>query len=169
MTRRLTSCSSTSPSFWNTDPMCFSTARSLMNSVLAMVALLRPVAITCEDLALPLGQAQQRTVAAPAGEQRLDHLGVEHRPAAGDLVQRADQLVEVGDPLLEQVAHAGDAVGQQLEGVVLLDVLREDDDADAGVLGADPLGGLDALVRCGSAASGCRSGPRPAECVGHRR
>ena len=55
--------------------MCFSTARSLMNSVLAMVALLRPVAISLEDLALPLGQAQQRTVVAPAREQRLDHLG----------------------------------------------------------------------------------------------
>ena len=62
MTRRLTSCSSTSPSFWKTEPMCFSTARSLMKSVFAIVALLRPVAICCEHLALPVGQAQQRAV-----------------------------------------------------------------------------------------------------------
>ena len=46
MTRRLDWRSSTRPSFWNTAPMCFSTARSLMNSVVAIVALLRPVAIS---------------------------------------------------------------------------------------------------------------------------
>jgi len=46
-------------------------------------------------------------------------------------VEGADQFIEVADTLLEQIAHAGHALGQQVEGVVLLDVLREDDDPDA--------------------------------------
>ena len=54
------------PSFWNTDPMCFSTARSLMNRVFAMVALLRPVAIHLQDLTLALGQPEERTIGCPA-------------------------------------------------------------------------------------------------------
>ena len=83
MTRRLVSCSSTSPSFWNTEPMCFSTARSLMNSVLAMVALLRPVAITARTSRSRSVSPSSGTVAGPPGQQRLDDHGVERRPAAG--------------------------------------------------------------------------------------
>ena len=41
-----------------------------------------------------------------AGQQRLDDLRVERRPTASDLVQGADELVDVGHPLLEQVAQA---------------------------------------------------------------
>ena len=126
--------------------MCFSTARSLMNSVFAMVALLRPWPWSARTSRSRSVSPSKRTVAGSTGEQRLDHQRVEGRPAAGHLVQRADQLVQIADPLLEQVAQPGHAVGQQVEGVVLLDVLREDHDADAGMLGADPLGRLDALV-----------------------
>ena len=53
------------------------------------------------------------------------------------------------DPLLEQVAEPRDPVGEQLEGVVLLDVLREHDDADGRVLGPDLLGRVDPLGRVG--------------------
>ena len=78
-------------------------------------------------------------------------------------MQGPDELVEVADPFLEQVAQAGHAVDQQLEGVVLLDVLGEHHHTDVGMLGADPLRGLDAFVGVASAASGCRSARRPGE------
>ena len=128
--------------------MCFSTARSLMYSVLAMPALLRPVAISLQHLAFSLGQPEQRRagIGRLRGQQPLDDLRVQRGPAAGDLVQRADQLLDLGDPLLEQVPEPGDAVGEQVERVVRLDVLRQHHHAGARVLGADPLGGVDALV-----------------------
>ena len=74
------------------------------------------------------------------------HLRGQRGPAGGHVLQRADQLVERRDPLLEQVAQPGHAVGEQLEGVVVLDVLRQHHDADARVPRADLLGRLDALV-----------------------
>ena len=100
-----------------------------------------------EDLALPVGEAGKRPVAgALARHQRLHDLRVEHRATAAHLAQRPDQLVDVADPLLEQVAQAGHAVDQQLEGVVLLDVLRQHHHPDPGMLRADALGRLDAFV-----------------------
>ena len=143
--------------------MCFSTARSLMNNVVAMVALLRPVAISLEDLALPLGQGRQRPVARGlAGDQRLHHLGVEHRASAAHLAQGSHQLVDVADPLLEEVAQAGHAVDQQREGVVLLDVLGQHHDPDAGRAPPGCAWPPRCLRSCASAASGCRSARRPA-------
>jgi hypothetical protein len=101
-----------------------------------------------EDLALAVGQPEDRSPVAGslAGHQRLDHLGVEHRAAAADLAHRADQLGDVADALLEQIAQTGHAVDEQLERVVLLDVLRQHHHPHVRVLGADPLGGLDALI-----------------------
>ncbi len=80
-----------------------------------------------------------------AGEQRLDDLGVEGGTAAGDLLQGPDQLVALSHPFLQQITEAGDAVLEQLERVVVVGKLGEHDDADLGVVGADPLRGLDAL------------------------
>ena len=60
ITRRLTSDSCTRSSFWNTELTCFSTARSLMNSAFAVAALLRPGRKLLEDLALALGESEQR-------------------------------------------------------------------------------------------------------------
>ena len=77
--------------------------------------------------------------------QPLDDLRVEGGAAARDVAQGADELVDVRDPLLEQVAEPRDAVGEQLEGVVLLDVLREHHHADRRVVGPDLLGRIDAL------------------------
>ena len=44
--------------------------------------------------------------------------------------------LDVGHPVLEQVADAGGVVGQQVGGVAGLDVLGEEQDAEALVLGA---------------------------------
>ena len=57
--------------------------------------------------------------------------------------------VDVGDAVLEQVADARGVVGEQLARVGLLDVLREHEHADPGQLGADLLGGAQALVGVG--------------------
>ena len=100
-----------------------------------------------QDRPLLLGEPEQGRLRLVrlAGHQPLDHLRVEGRTTAGDLVQGAHQLVDLRDPLLQQVAQAGHAVLQQLEGVLLLDVLREDHDTDGGEVRADPLGRVDAL------------------------
>ena len=56
---------------------------------------------------------------------------VEHGAARGDLVDGLDQEAApfVGDALLERVADAVGAVLEQLRGVALLDVLRQQVDA----------------------------------------
>ena len=100
-----------------------------------------------ENFPLAVGEPQQRPVIGSTGEQRLDHQRVEDGTATSHLSQCADQLVQIADSLLEQVAPPGHAIAQQVEGVVLLDVLREDDDTDLGMLGVDPSCRLDALVR----------------------
>ena len=147
ITRRLTSDSCVRSSFWKTELMCFSTARSLMNRAVAVAALLRPAASSWST-------SSSRSVRPSRGElswlglashQALDDLRVQGRAAARDGVQRRDQLVDLADPFLQQVAEPGDAVGKQVERVVLLDVLREDEHAGLGELGADPLGRVDPL------------------------
>ena len=116
-----------------------------------------------QDLSLAPGEPRKRPLAcAFAGDQRLDDLGVEHRAASAHLVQRPDELVDVADPFLEEVTQAGDAVDEQLEGVVLLDVLGQHDDPHAGMLGHECAWRPRCLRWCASGASGCRSARRPA-------
>ena len=147
ITRRLTSASWTSPSFWNTEPTCFSTARSLMNSAFAVAALLRPVASSCSTSSSRSVSPRRAELVSRrlAGQQPLDDLRVERGPAARHVVQRPDEVVDLADPFLEQVAEPRHAVGEQLEGVVLLDVLGQHHDPRLGELGPDPLRGVDAL------------------------
>ena len=77
-------------------------------------------------------------VSAAAQELRHHRLGVDHRPAAA----RCD----VGDTVLEQVADPLRRVLEQLDRLPGLDVLRQDQDAHPGMLGADLLCGQQALV-----------------------
>src|SRR6185312_6468897 len=56
--------------------------------------------------------------------------------AGGHPLQRVEELRQVGDPVLEQVADPLRAVGQQLGGVPLLHVLGQDDH-DVGPVGVD--------------------------------
>ena len=98
MTRRCRSGSSVRPSLWNIELMCFSTARSERNSAFAIEALFMPWARET-DLAFPVGELGERRVreAVLAATSCSTTLG-RGRCAAGDLVQRPDELVEVGDP-----------------------------------------------------------------------
>jgi hypothetical protein len=58
-----------------------------------------------------------------AGDERVDHVGVDHRASGADLADRVQQLIEVADALLQQVRQTAGAVAEQLERVVLLEVL----------------------------------------------
>jgi hypothetical protein len=82
-------------------------------------------------------------------DERLDDLRVEDRAALRYLVQRPDDLVEVADTLLQQVSESGGAVLQQFVGVLLLRVLRQNDDADVRMLLANSFRGVDPLGRVG--------------------
>ena len=101
-----------------------------------MAALERPSAMSDEHLALA-GVEHGERVGPPGGAEELgDHFGVQRRASDGDALERLDEVADVGHPVLEQVADAGGVVGQQLGGVAGLDVLREEQDAEALVAGA---------------------------------
>ena len=93
--------------------MCFSTARSLMNSAFAVAALLRPVASSWST-SLALGEPGQRRAGAGglAGEQCLDHPRIEDRAAPRHGVEGTHEVVDLGDPFLQQVAEALDPLGE---------------------------------------------------------
>ena len=148
ITRRLTSDSWTRSSFWKTELMCFSTARSLMNRVAAIAALLRPVASSLQHLELALGEPAQRRAGLLVDLRAISPsttFGSRAEPPRATSCSARDQLVDLADPLLEEVTEPGHAVREQVEGVVLLDVLGEDDHAGLGELGPDPLGRVDPL------------------------
>ena len=65
-----------------------------------------------EHLAFARGELCERPAAA--GEELRDHLGVEGGAAGRDPVERVDELVHPADAVLEQVADAAGAVGEQL-------------------------------------------------------
>ena len=54
--------------------------------------------------------------------------------------------MDVGDPLFQEVPEPRGTVLEEVVGVLLVGELREDDDADVRVGGADLLGGPDAFV-----------------------
>ena len=56
------------------------------------------------------------------------------------------QLVPLGDVVLQEVAVAGRALGEERDGIFRVVVLREDDDACAGMPLAHLLGRIDALA-----------------------
>src|SRR5262249_39631439 len=70
-------------------------------------------------------------------------------PAARDALQGADELVAVEHALLEEVADTAGAVGQELPGVQLLDVLGEDEYRQPWHLAAGGDGRAQSLVRPG--------------------
>jgi hypothetical protein len=114
----------------------------------------------------------------PADRQELaDHLAVQRGAARGDPADGVGELVDVGHPVLEQVAHAGRAAAQEFGRVPGLDVLGEHEDRRARVGPAQLERGAQALVGEGrrhpdvrdhhvGPVPGHRGQQRPA--VGHR-
>src|SRR3954453_2004581 len=85
--------------------------------------------------------------AATAGRQESrDDLGVQSRAAAGDAPQRAVEVLDIADAVLEQVAEPRRALGEHAHRGSQVDVLREDHDADPRMPRADLVRGAHALV-----------------------
>ena len=91
-------------------------------------------------------QHGERVGAAGGADELGDHFGVQGRTSDGDPLERLDEVADVGHPVLEQVADAGGVVGQQVGGVAGLDVLGEEQDAEALVAGPQLEGEPQALV-----------------------
>ena len=65
-----------------------------------------------QDLLFAFGQSLERVVGASPVEDLGHHLWVDHGPPAGDPVERVDEFVDVGDPVLEQVADSSGSVAE---------------------------------------------------------
>ena len=128
--------------------MCFSTVARCRCNDSAIASFVLPWAINAEHVTLAVGQAVQRRRAGLrlAGHQPVDDLGVDHRTPGDDLLHGPrDRPVVVADALLEEIAEPRRAVLQQLEGVAVVGVLGQHEDADVRVPAADLVGRLDAL------------------------
>ena len=111
---------------------CFSTALSLTTRARAIAGLLRPSAISAST-------SRSRGVSRSSGSRRRERAsscattsGSSAVPPAPTRRTRLDELADVGDAVLQQVADAAGVAGEQLGGVALLDVLRQHEDADVG-------------------------------------
>ncbi len=92
-----------------------------------------------QHLALPGGEPGQRISPPLVPDELRDDLGVERRATPRDPAQRIEELVDVEDPVLEQVAEP--ARGDQVERRPGLDVLGQQHDPEIRVVGAQVAGG----------------------------
>src|SRR3954452_11723325 len=104
-----------------------------------------PLRDELEHFALTRRHAGKRAVLA-GGQKRRDDLGVQGRAAGGDAPERADEVLDVADAVLEQVAEPRRALGEHAHRGSQVDVLREDHDAGPRVPRADLVRGAHALV-----------------------
>ena len=126
--------------------VCLATAFSVTTSSAAIAALERPSAIRASTSRSRGGEPLHGLLARHHGGH---HLGVEHGAPAGHPAQGVDELADVADPVLEQVADPALAVGQELAGVDPLDVLRQDEHREARPAPAYVDRGPQALVGAG--------------------
>ena len=103
----------------------------------------------------------KRVVGAPLRSRACRRLRIDDRSTCSDRLDGGHELRGVTHVLLEQVCAPSRACLEQLQHVPRFRVLAEDDHTDLGIESA--VGGreLDALVGVRTAASGCRSLPRP--------
>ena len=102
-----------------------------------------PLGHEAQHLALAGGEAVERV--RPV-DQLCDDLRVHHGAAGGDPADRVDELADLADPVLEQVADRAGPVGEQVPGVEPLHVLRQHQHRQAGHGAAGRDGGAEALV-----------------------
>ena len=126
---------------------CFSTARGEMKSRCPIAWLERPSAISSSTSRSRGESSLDGVVAAVAADQLGDDERVERRASLGDAMDRGRELLDVGNAVLEQVPHALCAVGEELDGIGVRDVLGEDEHAGIRVPRADLAGRADPLVR----------------------
>ena len=140
-----------------------------------------PIAWFDRPSAISARTSRSRSVRSSSGTRERrptstrDDRRIDDRTSLRDPSDRVGEILEVGDPVLEQVADASGAIAHQAQRERRLHVLGEHQDADA--LSRAPRGSPGrhaALRRCGSAASGCQRSPRPEAAPGlparaHRR
>ena len=129
-TRRLSSSDGCRPSRWKIDAVCLATACSEITSCWPMAALERPSAIR-PSTSRSRAERADGIVAGVAGQQAGDHLWVHGRPTGCDPPYRFDELATIKHPVLQEIANATRAVGQQFAGVQLLDVLGQHQDGQS--------------------------------------
>src|SRR5439155_16078520 len=112
-------------------------------------AVREPFGDQSEHLALARGEFRQWIIAAPACDEAGDYRRVDDRLSVADSPERVDQDGDVEDALFEEVADSLGMLLEEADRVRRLDVVRENEHADVGMLGADPLRGDEALVRVG--------------------
>ena len=115
--------------------MWVSTVRSVSHSRRAIPTLVRPSAISASTSRSRAVSEASGPAGAVHADQPRHHLRVERRPAGGHPSQCVEKVIDVEDAVLEQVAEP--STGHQLDRVPGLDVLRQQHDAELGVLGAD--------------------------------
>src|SRR5439155_14366412 len=86
-------------------------------------------------------------LATPPANEASDDRGIDHRLSVADPPQCVHENCDVEDALLEQVADPLWMVLEQADCVARLNVMREDEHADLGMLCPDLLRGEEALVR----------------------
>ena len=123
---------------------CFSTVASVTQSSREIPLLERPSAMSAIT-------SRSRGVSTSSGSSDAagrDELGDENRihdrAAPHDPLQRLDEVIDVGDPALQQVAATFTA-GEQVHRVLDLDVRGQDQDGDVRELGADHAGRVETL------------------------
>ena len=101
-----------------------------------------------EHLQLPRAQSPDAGVPAahPRLDQVLDDLGVDNRATLGHGRHRGDELVNIGDPLLQEVPATGGPALEQRTDVSRIDVLAEQDDTRRRMVGPAVPRDLDPFV-----------------------
>src|SRR4051794_3224388 len=121
--------------------------RALAQHELLADALVRqPLRHELEHLALARCQLREWIVSGPAPDHARHNFRVEGRPAGRDAANRIDEAAHVSNAVLQQVADAVGAVGEQLHRVVVLGVLREDEHTGVRQLCTDHLRRLETVV-----------------------
>src|SRR5829696_1711555 len=88
-----------------------------------------------KDVQLPPSQGAERARCARllASDEGVDDQRIDDRSAGRHLLERAHEVLEITDPILEQVRQTRRAVMEKRSGVALISVLRQHHDADLGV------------------------------------
>jgi hypothetical protein len=133
MTRRLSLSEGARPSLAKMLATCFSTTPGEMTSASAMATLDRPWAMS---------ESTSRSRGVSAARESARRL-------AGDAADGLEEVAHVGDAVLQQVADARRGTGEQLGCGAGLDVLGEHEHADLRVVVMDRQGGAQPLVGVG--------------------
>ena len=100
----------------------------------AIAAFERPCAIRREDVAFAFGEPFDRVAAAAGAQQLVADDRIDHAAAARDGPACGDELVELADAFLQQIADARGVIVEQIGGSARLDVLRQHEHRDVGML-----------------------------------